>query len=231
MSGYCKRFQDIRQLFNLASVISPLNFIQQLELKKFLRMARQAGNKKTKNKKIIPTSSVFKSTIKELDRSDRGKLALLLILMAGSGRRAIDIIRLNSSRVFSIGQYKYKVLVPYDKTNSEEISYKIDLNALPPSYLPTNLHTIDQAFRAELDRELFPFENCSNTNLSRKLKFHPHAIRSLVAIHLTSLGLEDGSIMAIAGWKDMRSLQLYRRLGRFEFGQLELCELVRKANK
>ena len=208
-----------------------MNFIHQLELKSFLRIARQAGNKKAKNKKIIPTSSSFKSTLRELDRSDRGKLALLLILMVGSGRRAIDIIRLNSSRVFSIGKYKYKAFIPYDKKNPDEISFKIDLNAIPKSYLPTNLLNIDRMFRAELEREFFPFENCSNSNLSRKLNFHPHGIRSLVAIHLTHLGMDDDKIMAIAGWKDTRSLQLYRRLGRFEFGQVTLSELVRKANR
>ena len=231
LCGLVKRFQDIRQLYGLAGVLKPLNFLDQLQLKKFLRIARSAGNKRAKNPKLIPSGKVFINTIRNLDKSGKGKAALLLLVMLSSGRRAVDVSRVNSLLVRPIGKYKYSVVLPFDKKNAKEIKFKIDFNAIPASYLPVDLEKIDQSFRAELQASIFPFEVCGSKNLSRLFKFKPHSLRSLFSINLTRLGFEDGRIMKIAGWRDLRSLQLYRRLGRFEFVGKDLPWLVKKANR
>ena len=230
-SGLVKRFQDLRQLYKLAGVIKPLNFLDELQLKKFLRLARGAGNKKAKRTKIIPSGKIFTDAIKKLDRQGKGKVALLLLIMVSSGRRCVDVSRINSLQVRSIGSYKYSVLLPHDKKNPSEVKFRIDFNAIPISYLPTKLENIDQSFRAELQSCIFPFEACASKNLSRLLSFQPHSLRSLFAINLTSLGFRDEVIMKITGWRDLRSLQLYRRLGKFDFHGRDLDWLVRKANR
>ena len=230
MSGLVKRFQNIRQLYNLVGCIRPLNFINQLEMKYYLRKARLFGNKKSKNKKIIPDATAFKDIIVKLDREGDGKIALLLLLMASTGRRAIDICRIKSTQVRPAGKFRYRIVLPFDKQNSDSVSFMVDFRAIPESYRPTKLERIDGVFRAEINSSLFPFEICANKNLSRKLKFKPHSIRSLMAIYLTCLGMEDESIMNIQGWSDIRSLQLYRRISRFEFEDRSLEWLVRRAN-
>ena len=230
-SGHVKRHQDIRQLYRLAGVIKPLNFIDELQLKRFLRMARIAGNKKAKNPKIIPDGNAFIKTIRALDRQGKGKVALLLILMLSSGRRAVDISRINSLLVRPTGRFKYSIILPFDKKNPNEIKFKIDFNSIPSCYLPTCVSRIDQSFRAELQGSVFPFEICGSKNLSRLCKFQPHSLRCLFAINLTLLGFKDEVIMRIAGWRDLRSLQLYRRLARFEFEGRDLEWLVMKANR
>ena len=220
----------MKQLFNLYSVFRPLNFLDQLELKKFIRTARAAGNRKAKKNKIIPSSSNFIGAVKKFDRMNKGKIALLLILMISSGRRAIDIMRINSSQVTYLGHYKYKIFIPFDKKNDHEIRFIADLEAIPPIYRPTSLENLDSALKAEFNSDLYPFKSCSNKNISRMLNFHPHSIRSLVAIYLTSLGLDDDRIKSVAGWKDQRSLVLYRRLERFEIEGRELGILINMAN-
>ena len=230
-SGLTKRFQDLRQLYRLAGVIKPVNYLDELQLKKFLRLARCAGNKKAKKAKLIPSGESFINAIKNLDRQGKGKVALLLLVMISSGRRCVDVTRVNSLHVHPIGLYKYSVLLPFDKKNHNEIKFKIDFNAIPDSYLPTNLEKIDRSFRAELQSCIFPFESCASKNLSRMLNFQPHSLRSLFAINLTALGFRDELIMKITGWRDLRSLQLYRRLGKFDFVDKDLDWLVRKANR
>ena len=230
-SGKVKRFQNIKLLFSLAGIIRPLNFMNQLELRYALRVARLAGNRSRKIKKIIPDARVFRETIKSLYYQDKGKMALILILMLSSGRRFIDICRLDSSKIRWIGDFLYKASLPYDKKSDSEITFKIDFSAIPISFRPSDLSSIDLCFRAELATSIFPFEHCKDKNLSRSLKFHPHSIRSLVAIYLTKEGLSDEQIMVVAGWKDLRSLQLYRRISRSDILGESLEQLIWRANK
>ena len=230
-SGKVKRFQNIKLLFSLAGVFRPLNFMNQLEIRHALRVARLAGNRSRKIKKIIPDSDKFIETIKSLYFRDKGKMALILILMLASGRRFIDICRLDSSKIEWLGEFVYRASLPYDKKSDTEITFKIDFLAIPISFRPCDLSTIDVCFRAELATSIFPFENCKDKNLSRSINFHPHAIRSLVAIYLTKEGLTDEHIMVVAGWKDLRSLQLYRRISRRDIAGENLEQLILRANK
>ena len=152
-------------------------------------------------------------------------------MMLCSGRRAIDIIRIESGRVCRLGRYKYKIILPHDKKNDHEIEFVANLEAIPPTFRPTCLDKINSVLVAELNRESWPFKSCADKNLSRSLNFHPHGIRSLVSIYLTLLGLSDEQIMRVVGWQDRRSLLLYRRIERYEMGGKSLDELIVLANR
>ena len=229
--GLVKRHQEIKQFYNLLKVIHRLDYVDSLEEKKALRLARQMGNKKVALIKKIPDSSTFKKSIKSLEKSNKGKFSLLLLIMMGSGRRAVDVMRIESDRVVPIGIFKYECKLPYDKMRAGDIKFRLDFNAIHPNWRPAPLETIDNMFRAEISREKRPFFVCKSKNLSRIVKnYHPHGIRTLTTLYLTSLGLPDHRIMNIIGWSDIRSLTLYRRLNREDIEGEELEILVRRVN-
>ena len=229
--GLVKRHQEIKQFYNLLKVIRQLDYVDLLEEKKALRLARQMGNKKVALIKKIPSSSIFKNSIKSLEKSNKGKYSLLLLIMMGSGRRAVDVMRIESDLVVPIGTFKYECKLPFDKMRAGEIRFRLDFNAIHPKWRPASLESIDNMFRAEISREKRPFYICKSKNLSRIVKnYHPHGIRTLTTLHLTSLGLPDHRIMNIIGWTDHRSLTLYRRLDREDIEGEELENLVRRAN-
>ena len=229
--GLVKRHQEIKQFYNLLRVIHRLDYVDALEEKKALRLARQMGNKKVAVAKKIPGSLCFKNAIKDLERANKGKFSLLFLLMLGSGRRAVDIMRIESSLVDQIGKFKYEIIVPFDKMCAGQIKFRLDFNAIHPNWRPAPLEVIDQMFRAELNTDEKPFYICKSKNLSRMAKnFHPHGIRTLTTLHLTSLGLSDNRIMKIIGWSDIRSLILYRRLSREDIVGGDLEVLVRRVN-
>ena len=181
--------------------------------------------------KKIPGSVCFVNTIKALEYSNKGKFSLLLLIMIDSGRRAVDIMRIESHLVSQIGTYKYETTVPFDKKSASQIKFRIDFNAIHPKWRPAPLEAIDRMFRAELSKEIKPFSVCKSNNLSRLVKnFHPHGLRSLTTLHLTSLGLPDRRIMDIVGWSDVRSLYLYRRMNREDIEGVDLEVLVRRVN-
>ena len=230
-SGYAKRHQEIKNFYQLLGVIKTLNYIDLLEEKLALRQARKRGNRKIQRPKIIPSSQCFIKTLKRLECEGKGKIVLLLLVMLSSGRRAVDIIRIQSNMVTPRDQSRYEVFIPFDKINFGSVRFIIDFRAIPKQWRPTSIAAMDNFFCAELRESNRPFKEIKIGNLCRSVKsFNPHALRSLLALHLTQLGMSDIRIMKIVGWKDSRSLGLYRRLDREEILGHDLGKLVESLN-
>ena len=194
LTGLAKTNSEIRQFYALVSVIKPLGHLEKLEELKALRRAKAVSPRQVRNKRI-PTSEDFTETCSSLE--SRGLLIerLLLLVMAASGRRQIDVTRLALEHIDVIGKLKYRFRLDFDKKNRHPVYGMIDFNSIPPEYVPGSLADIDDEFRMAFRLERRPFKEVSAKNFSRRIKlFRPHSIRSLVAIHLTWLGLNDTRI-------------------------------------
>ena len=231
LSGLAKRIQEIKIFYKLVSLIRPLTYIENLEEAWAVRSARRAGTRKKKNIKVIPEPAAFIQTIRKLHADKKYGLVWSLLVMAASGRRYADVCRLEGSRIKQIGRYKYSCEVSQDKMNASPVKFRLDFQAIPPAWRPASLGKIDAYFRDFAGRASWPGKYIAKQNIARQISlFHPHGLRSLLAIYLTSLDVEDEKIMKIIGWKDMRSLMLYRRLSRGEIVGASVEKCVRKAN-
>ena len=109
----------------------------------------------------------------------------------------------------------------------------IDFRSIPFGFVSQSVEEIDKEFRDLFRTSSRPFRFLTCKNLSRKIKiFRPHSIRSLVAIHLTWLGMSDDRVMAVVGWRDARSLELYRVVPRDDcLTGANLDWIIEKANR
>ena len=231
LTGLTKRAQEIKFFYKLVSLVKPVTFLENLEESWALRSARKAGSKKKRNIKIIPSPCSFKETIRQLHARKKYDIVWALLVMAGSGRRFADVARIDYENIKQLGKYKYICSVEFDKMNNNPLKFRIDFEAIPPSWRPASLDKIDYFFRLIICHRGSPCKDLMRNNLARQIKtFHPHGLRSLLAIYLTSLDVNDQKIMRIIGWRDSRSLMLYRRLGRDEIAGKRVEDCVKKAN-
>lgn len=215
-TGLSKSSNEIRQLYDLLDAIRPIGFIEKLEMNKALRLAASTPRISFR-KKTIPSSLDFINTCKKLKGQGKELEKLTLLVLLASGRRTVDITRLDSARVCSKGQYKYQFVLSRDKKNRRKVVAKIDFSAIPEKWRPDDLGKIDRAFNRALKLDNRPFSKMTSKNFNRLVvNFRTHSIRSLLALHLTRNGLSDDTIKSIIGWRDERSLKLYRVLTREE---------------
>ena len=231
-TGLCKSRQEIRQFYDILDVVKPCGFIEQLEKNKALRLAGRTIPLSVR-KKIVPSSGSFKNTCKRLQRQGKDTEKLMLLLMVATGRRFVDLTRLDATRITPRGRFRYHFMLNWDKkSNGQRVLVKVDLRAIPELWRTDDLDKVDRAFKRALDQNRRPLQGLKNKNFSRLVAdFRPHSLRTLVALHLTREGLTDEKIKSVIGWRDDRSLKLYRVINREEtLSCRDLDEAVAKVN-
>ena len=156
-----------------------------------------------RDRKVLPSTSVIRSNLLKLDLMD----GLFLLLLYVSGRRSIDLIRLQSNNV-TVHDDNVQIVLEYCKTKRHSTTYFFSiLHDLAIDDLPY-LQLLGRLLRNSAK----PFENFSVSKLALKLTFTPHTLRSCRAIHLVLEGLSFTDVMSRIGWSSENTFKHYVRL-------------------
>jgi len=156
-----------------------------------------------RDRKVLPNTAVIRSNLLKLDLMD----GLFLLLLYVSGRRSIDLVRLQSNNV-TVSEDNVHIVLEYCKTKRHSTTYFFSiLHDLAIDDLPY-LKLLGRL----LKNNAIPFENFSVSKLALKLTFTPHTLRSCRAIHLVLEGLSFTDVMSRIGWSSENSFKHYVRL-------------------
>ena len=156
-----------------------------------------------RERKVLPSTEVIRDNLSKLEMIE----GLFLILLYVSGRRSIDLLRLESKNVNVVGN-EVHIVLEFCKTKRHSTSYNftilhdLEVNDLP--YL--------QLFGHLLKNFVKPFEGFNVPKFASKLSFTPHTLRSCRAIHLVLEGLKMADVMLRIGWSSETTFKHYIRI-------------------
>ena len=151
----------------------------------------------------LPVLEELASTIRNLSDDD-GLFILLLFL---SGRRSIDLKRLETRNVTVEGD-RVHILLDYCKTRRHVTSYFFDF----ATDLPIDVEYYQRHFAALLLNNVQPFLNYDVEKLRTKISFKLHGLRSARAIFLLLEKLSPQIVQNRIGWACETTFKSYIRL-------------------
>ena len=202
----------IRLVWRLARSLNKTGWRDTLEYRHFKRKASSPSKSSVQASSVIPSPEVFKSSIRNLFIRNKQVLALGLLIMAVTGRRKKDIVRLEANSLVQLDSHKFSARIPHDKTHSGVQFFIIDFGILPQAWSIANPSSLAEALLAVAQVSSSPFKGLDSSNLVRTVGFRPHSLRSLAAVFRTWAGWSDCRIMEDLGWASRASLVRYRAL-------------------
>ena len=143
--------------------------------------------------------------------------------MIASGRRAVDIIRIQSSAVTQQNGVFF-VTLEKDKQNSLPVNFAFDF----ADALFEDSQNCAERLTKILDQSEEPFKMVSLQAIRRKAAFRLHSLRNRKAIKSILAGLSIHEIQMALGWSDLKSLQRYLKLSPNAIVALDSYEKVLK---
>jgi len=216
---------EINNFFSIMESLGSPGLLEQLHKKKALKMAKQLRGL-TEPQSLV-NMETFRSCCSKLLDKGRYRWVVALHGMLASGRRRRDFSRLDASRITKIGPSKFAAQLPFDKKNTQPISFILDFSQVPIGW--GVLDSLELSLKLEEILNSDPtdtFRTLKSTSAARDIGFRCHGLRSIKAISLTRLGFDDEEILELVGWSDMRSLKRYRRWSRAEILEYDSLEDV-----
>ena len=212
-TGLSKARQEVILIFDLLESLGKVGLLEKLQKRHALRLVKNANKSTLAPVRFLPDVSAFNSAASRLLAAGSMVEFLSLVTMLGSGRRMVDLSRIDATRVKQVSDLGYEAFIRFDKTHNTQIKMFIDFSIIDPEWLPVSLPQITSSFKEHLAASKTPFASISAGSLTKKIKFPLHSIRGLFSVNCTRLGWSDERIMAWAGWSHVSSLKRYRRIG------------------
>ena len=156
-----------------------------------------------RRKQILPTKVMIFELLKKLNVVER----LFILLMASTGRRAVDILHLKSVNIRKLEE-GYAVTLEKDKMNSSQFVFKFSWD----STLLSNFKTADACLQKLLYLEKRPFKSVSVQKLRRKADFHLHGLRNRRSLFLVRDKFSVEEVKSLIGWSCTDSFLRYTKL-------------------
>ena len=203
---------EITWYFNLLKQISHEKFILNMMKQHYRQKSKEVSTKKVK--KRLPSPNEVSSAIQRLFAKGKKKLGLLLILMYLTGRRSIDLLRLQAADVSKISNNMFAASIPRDKKHNYQRNFKIDLTYWEDNWCFLKKKVFLREFEKLLGQGRV-FEGVCKASLARDVAIiKPHILRSVRAIILVKKGLSDQKVLDFIGWDDLKSMRRYVKLSR-----------------
>ena len=167
----------------------------------------------------IPTHGQISRFLNDLDLREK----MFILILSASGRRSVDISRINSSQVKFMGD-KCFATVHKDKTHRHPVTFSWEWNQ--DFYSQIQLEHLQSEFLKMLRTEQHPFGTVKVNKLRCKVKFRIHGFRHRKAIDLIRKGHSAEETMSYIGWQSQDSLTNYIKLSISDlksFDSLEQC--------
>ena len=203
---------DIRFTWRLFKSFSSPGWADHLEYNFFKRKAIKRQRKTISAAMVIPSSAAFINSCVKLINKKQAILALGLAVMLASGRRQKDISRLRAEDINQISPTSFIVKLSMDKTHDHSQCFTVDFQLIPQAWAVAEPSVLGSALARACEVSRVPFQTLDSANMSRKVGFRPHSLRSLASIYRCWLGWDDSAIMEDLGWASIISLKRYRGL-------------------
>ena len=167
----------------------------------------------------LPTKVQIEQLLNTLEPEEQVFVAIL----AASGRRSIDIIRINSKQVKNSGP-KCFATIRKDKTHRTPVTFSWTWEAeFNDRERMKNLKIV---FQNMLENSIYPFENVKVNKIRKRISFRLHGFRHRRAIDMIRKGSSKEDTMSYIGWASESSLTTYIKLSITDlksFQTLEEC--------
>ena len=127
--------------------------------------------------------------------------------MAASGRRAIDISRIQKKATF-YSDDKWFVTLDKDKQNALPVNFSFKFDDV----LFEEMAQLQKRLSSAFQKSDAPFNRVNWQKLRRKAEFRLHSLRNRKAIKLILEGLSVQEVQIALGWSDLKSLQRYLKI-------------------
>lgn len=220
-SGLSKARQETNLVFQLLSSLKPVGLLEQLELKKALRIIKDSVRLKLRpiRSRSLVNRNEFRRALEQLITKQKGTTILALLAMLCAGRRFVDISRISAQSVKKIGPNAFKAALPFDKKHNNHVVFTIDFNLIPQNWSVWSASEASAAFSEIFLHCSTPFKQLSAASISKSVNFKVHGLRAIFAVAGLVAGRTEADVMKAAGWADFASLKRYVRLD---------CEAVKK---
>ena len=127
--------------------------------------------------------------------------------MAASGRRAIDISRIQTKAIlFTKG--RWFTTLEKDKKNSLPVNFSFNFD----DTLFKSSWSLNEQLRITIATTGSPFVDINWQKLRRKATFRLHSLRNRKAVKLILAGQSSHEVQMALGWADLKSLQRYLKI-------------------
>ena len=214
-TGLSKSKREVDFFYKFIKSLGPVGLLEELEHKAAKRLVK-SFSKATKKRKPLVSKSVFINNCARLLAKGDGLTVLAMHIMLVSGRRRKDVSRICFDAVRQLDATRFNITLPFDKTSNRKICFVLDFEQAPTDWALFPAVCLARAFNSCRNLGATPFAYLGVSSISRTIGFRPHGLRAIKALALTIAGIDDTGIMTLVGWKQLGSLELYRRLPRAE---------------
>lgn len=168
----------------------------------------------------IPTESQITDLIQKSTNVEK----VFLLILHNSGRRSVDIARINSDQVKQQGS-KYYATIPKDKTHQNSVTFSWSWSDSPAG-LNFELSQLRNYFQHLLESEKYPFQNVKINAIRKSISWRLHGLRHRKAIQMIRSGHSVHETMSSIGWSSVISFTRYTKLAVLDlksFSSTENC--------
>ena len=214
---------EVSFYFDLIYAIHGDKMVIRMMKKHFRSLAnKQKINKKEKK---LPEADTVSTEIQRLYYSNKKVHAILFITMYLTGRRSIDLSRLEGKNVSYIGDNKYAAFIAKDKKHTFRRNFIIDLGLYDVNWCGLPVEVFEKELKLLLKNKLV-FGKVVLASLAREAaNFQPHILRSIRALLLIRMGWSVNKVLEFVGWDDERSLNRYIKLDKSQVKALTWSEV------
>ena len=230
-TGLSKAKREVLFFYKFMQSLDATGLLEELEFKHAKRIIKDGG-KSPKKRKPLLVKDTFRSQCNKLINKGEVLIVVGLHIMLCSGRRRKDVSRISSEKVRQVNSTKFHITLPFDKQSDKEIKFYLDFSEILDSWSLFSAETLGRSFSICLEKSAFPFQSFAASSIGKLVGFRPHSLRAIKAISLTITGWIDNDILRFIGWRQVSSLELYRRLTRREILDLgDLDSIIEMINR
>lgn len=171
------------------------------------RLWRNAGGDREPFKKSarLPTEPQIRDLIVTLPEVEK----IYILILAASGRRSVDICRINSRNVKKINATWFAT-IKKDKTHNKPVTFSWEW----PMELcgSDQLGRLSTEFENMLAKSVYPFDQVKVHKIRKIIPFRLHGLRHRCAIRMIREGFSVEDTMSFIGWQTVESLTTYIKI-------------------
>ena len=166
-----------------------------------------------KRKMRLATKENFRKTILKLAEKEKFEEIMFLVVALATGRRGIDVVRVNKENLLEVQPGKFLAKLDFDKRSVKPVFFTISVEEVK-DWLEglISLDRFNGWLRQRCGEVGFLFRKNLQKNIGRFLQdFTLHSLRTIKAVWLLLDGCSEDEVKRRLGWVDDRMLIRYVR--------------------